>query len=144
MEQNGSLGITKSYFRDAQGAICIYEQSGEDSKIELRKWMDMIMNEAPECIMSVWCNNRLAVFGGSSNLTRNIIDDYIDHYKIDRDLIFRYTPENDVDTIHQHFNALVCKVYTLNPYNPRRDSIDLSEEYNQQGNTTKTKCCYKM
>ena len=139
---SGSIGITRSYFRDTHGAILIYERGDEESKQELRQWIESTVNESPECILSIWCNNKSETFGGSSNMTRNIMDDIIGYFKIDPDLVFTYTSGRDVETVHDHFNVLICKIIASGISTIiRRDSIALTQQSNQQEKTRK--CCIK-
>ena len=106
---SGSIGLTKTYYRNSHAAILIYESGNEESKAELQNWARVVRENCPDCILSLWCNNRACQFGDGLD-TRDVVTGLIVTYNIDQRLCFSYT-ESDVQGVHTHFNSLVCQVY---------------------------------
>ena len=138
---SGSLGITRSYFRDATGVILIYERNKPDSINDLRQWLQLARAESPNCVLSLWCNNRTGEFGMGSQ-TRDLVNDIISLYKIPQHLNFVYTSERDVSEVHEKFSRLVSEVYSKRPANPQRNSIRLDQAGTRSGKKW-LNCCLK-
>lgn len=138
-KHSGSLGMTKSYFRDAHGVILIYERGREETKAELLTWAQLAKTESPACIFSIWCNNRVEEFGRGDH-TRDFISTIESYYNIPPHLMFTYIPEGDIDSIHRNFNTLMSEVCSVTTTASIKDSIKLRQVVK---NTAKTTCCFK-
>lgn len=144
---SSSLGMTKSYFRDVHGAILVYEKGREESKTDLKAWAQMTLAGSPDCVLSLWCNNREAEFGRGAE-TRDFISVLETHYGIPSRLIFSYIPNDNIEQIHNYFNRLVCEIHSRLPSPTIRQSISVDRHYHDQSNVQQStllgKCCKKM
>ena len=139
---NGSLGVTRSYFRDTNGVILIYERNKPDSIMDLGQWSKLARAESNNCVLSLWCNNRTGEFGTGSE-TRDLVADIISLYQIPQHLCFAYTSERDVSDVHDKFSRLVSEVYSKRPDNPQRNSIKLDQQSGTINRKKWPKCCLK-
>ena len=139
---NGSLGVTRSYFRDTNGVILVYERNKPESINDLGQWLKLARAESPNCILSLWCNNRTGEFGVGST-TRDLVEDIMSLYHIPQYLSFVYTSERDVSDVHEKFSRLVSEVYSKRPVNPQRNSIRLDEQAGTKSRKKWPKCCLK-
>ncbi|XP_011402476.1 PREDICTED: ras-related protein Rab-25-like [Amphimedon queenslandica] len=136
-KHSGSIGMTKSYFQEAHGAILVYERGRDETKTALQEWAKLTRAESPDCVLSLWCNNRNEEIG-TSELTRDTLTDIASHYKIKDHLMFTYVPGRDTEVVHTYFNTLMCEIHRkLPPRRPHSESVKLESDHSNK------KCCSK-
>ena len=136
-KHSGSIGMTKSYFQGAHGAILVYERGRDETKTVLQEWAKLTRAESPDCVLSLWCNNRNEEIG-TSELTRDTLTDIASHYKIKDHLMFTYVPGRDTEVVHTYFNTLMCEIHRkLRPRRAHSDSVTLEKDHSNK------KCCNK-
>ncbi len=97
-----------------------------ESKTSLIEWADTVQHHSPDCVLSLWCNNRSHEFG-SSIKTRNMIDALAQKYDIDQNRCVTYT-EGDVYGIHTHLQTLITQLDSETFTSPITDSVMLSNQ----------------
>lgn len=137
-KHSGSIGMTKSYFEGVHGAIMVYERGRDETKTGLLEWAKRIQVESPDCVFSLWCNNRNQEFG-TGDATRDMLGDMARHYKIKPQLTFTYGP-GDTEQVHTYFNMLMCEIYAKVPNNLQRDSIKVEKDKEKEQMRQKGKC----
>ena len=124
----GSQSITNFYFRGAHAAILVYVSGNEESKMVLQEWAKTVMDHSPDCLLSLWCNNRSQEFG-SSNETRDLISILIQKYDISPSNCVTYTEGiRDTYEVHSFLERLIQELYVQSDvFSTITDSIKLSD-----------------
>ncbi len=125
-KHGGSVSLPKLYFRHAHAAILIHLSGDQDSKLELREWTKTVLDNSPNCMLHIWCNNRQCEFGSSSE-TRDIISVYVANYGISQDNCVTYT-EQDVHEVHFQLERLVKQLQSNATPTSAERSIKLHNE----------------
>ena len=120
---SGSVGVTRSYFRDSDGVILIYKKSDELSITKLPEWANAAREHSKNCIFSLWCNNSTEQFGSGPS-TRDTISHVTKSYMIDDSLCFTYTKE-DTTNVHLNFQRFMQHIHQKRRGNTARSRGDV-------------------